>query len=257
MTQRIGFQEELPTLSKIYYFMIMYLYLLNWFIKSKFFGKRNPLQTVLFVSDECNLACKHCHVYNHIQPTVKTYDQIKKELEYSYQLGSRFVDFEGGEPLIWHDGTKNMNDLIDVAKQIGFYSTTVTTNAQLPFQEIKADSIWVSMDGIGKFHDEIRGTGTFEKLEKNITLSRHKNVSVNMVINNHNYTNVKEAIQYVQDHPFIKNISLNFHTPYAGTESMFLIWEKRRQIIDEIILMKKQGFPIMNSVSGLKLMRDN
>ncbi|MDR2868083.1 MAG: radical SAM protein [Bacteroidales bacterium] len=234
-----------------------YFYLAKWFLSVRFFGKRKPLQSVIFISDECNLACRHCHVYQKENLHIKSYAQIGEELAYCYKQGSRFVDFEGGEPMIWHDGEHDINSLIVLAKQIGFFSTTVTTNAQLPFTECKADSIWVSLDGLGRFHDQIRGQGAFEKLEKNLNSSNHPNVSVNMVINSLNYTNVRETIAYVKNSKVIKMISLNFHTPYEGTESLFLDWALRKQLIDEIIGMKRKGYPIMNSVSGLKLMKNN
>ncbi|MEG2666509.1 MAG: radical SAM protein, partial [Bacteroidales bacterium] len=52
--------------------------------------------------------------------------------------------------------------------------------------------------------------------------------------------------------------SLNFHTPYQGTEDLYISdYTLRGQIIDEIIALKKEGYPIMNSVSGLKLMKHN
>lgn len=50
----------------------------------------------------------------------------------------------------------------------GSFSCTITTNAQLPFAGSKADSIWVSLDGVNGCHEEVRGKGTFAKLEKNI-----------------------------------------------------------------------------------------
>jgi len=234
----------------------MFFYLPYWFFKARFLGKRNPLQTVLFISDQCNLKCKHCSVFNNTHPTIKSMEQIRDELIYSYKLGSRFIDFEGGEPMIWRDGSKDINDLITLAKEIGFYSTTVTTNAQIDFSNCKADSIWVSMDGIGKYHDNIRGEGTFAKLEKNIANSHHKALSVNMVINSHNYTNVEESIVYAKKNSAIKSISLNFHTPYSGTEELFLNWDLRCRVIDKIIEMKKESYPIMNSKSGLKLMKN-
>ena len=77
------------------------VYLAQWFVKARFFGIKRPLQSVVFISDKCNLACKHCSVYNYENPNIKTFEQIKQELEYCYGLGSRFVDFEGGEPFIW------------------------------------------------------------------------------------------------------------------------------------------------------------
>ena len=232
------------------------LYLPLWFIKAKFFGIKKPLQTVLFISDKCNLACIHCAVYKKENPIIKTYEQIKEELEYSYKLGSRFVDFEGGEPTIWRDGEHDLNSLIRLSKQIGFYSATITTNAQLPFFGSKADSIWVSLDGLGDYHDEIRGKGAFERLIKNIETSGHPRLSVNMVINSRNYKSVAETIEFARNNPHIQSISLNFHTPYEGTEDLFLDWEMRGRVIDEIIKMKKSGYPIMNSVSGLKMMKN-
>ncbi len=234
----------------------MFFYLPYWFFQVRFLGKRKPLQTVLFISDECNLSCKHCTIFNNLNPTVKSIDQIRDDLLYSYKLGSRFIDFEGGEPMIWRDGDNDINNLIALAKEIGFFSTTVTTNAQIDFKNCAADSIWVSMDGIGKYHDNIRGEGSFAKLEKNIANSNHKSLSVNMVINSQNYSNVEEVIVYVKQNPAIKSISLNFHTPYSGTEELFLDWDLRYQVIDKIIEMKRKKFPIMNSESGLKIMKN-
>lgn len=233
------------------------IYLAFWFFRARFLGRKKPLQTVLFISDQCNLRCRHCTVYKAENPTVKSYEQIRKELEYSYGQGSRFVDFEGGEPMLWRDGRRDINDLIRLARQIGFYSTTVTTNAQLPFAGCAADSMWVSLDGVGSFHEDIRGAGTFARLEKNIAASGQSRLSVNMVVNSRNYTSVADTIRYVKENPHLHSISINFHTPYPGTESLFLDWHLRRQVIDTVIRMKKSGYPIMNSVSGLRLMKHN
>ena len=215
------------------------------------------MQTVIFISDRCNLTCKHCTVYQLKNPITKSYETVREELEYSYKQGSRFVDFEGGEPTLWKDGDKDLNSLIRLAKEIGFYSTTITTNAQLPFAGSEADSIWVSLDGLGDYHDQIRGKGAFERLEKHIETAKHPRLSVNMVINAWNYPSVEETIEYVKNSPYIQSISLNFHTPYPGTEYLFLDWDKRSEVIDLIIGKKKAGYPIMNSVSGLKLMKHN
>ncbi|MDR3268034.1 MAG: radical SAM protein [Tannerella sp.] len=232
-------------------------YLPLWFFKARFFGVKNPLQTVLFISDKCNLTCKHCTVYQLQNPHVKTCEQVREELIYSYRSGSRFVDFEGGEPTLWRDGEKDLNSLIRMSKEIGFYSATITTNAQMPFAGSEADSIWVSLDGIGDFHDEIRGKGAFDRLVKNIATANHPQLSANMVINSRNYTSVEETIEFVKNNPCLQSISLNFHTPYKGTEHLFPDWEARSEVIDRIIRKKKAGYPVMNSISGLKLMKHN
>jgi MoaA/NifB/PqqE/SkfB family radical SAM enzyme len=211
----------------------------------------------LFITEECNLACRHCTAYQKVNPIIKTYDQVREELEYSYRLGSRFVDFEGGEPTIWRDGEHDLNSLIRLSKKIGFYSATITTNAQLPFKGSEADSIWVSLDGLGEYHDDIRGKGSYEKLVENIAGSEHPALSVNMVINSRNYQSVTETVEFAKNNPYIQSISLNFHTPYSATADLFLDWELRTEVIDKIIVLKKKGYPIMNSISGLKLMKHN
>ena len=171
------------------------LYLGWWFFGARVLGRKRPLQTVLFISNRCNLRCRHCSVYSRATPDEMTFEEIRRELEYSYRLGSRFVDLEGGEVMIWRDGDKRIDDVIDLAREVGFFSVTITTNAQLPFAGSHADSIWVSLDGCGKYHEMIRGEGTFARLERNIAACGHPHLSVNMVVNKYNWEHVAETIE--------------------------------------------------------------
>jgi hypothetical protein len=134
---------------------------------------------------------------------------------------------------------------------------TVTTNAQQDFSWIRPQSIWVSMDGVGEYHDRIRGDGSFDRLEENIRKSGCKHICVNMVVNALNYESLDAAMEYAKHTPAIEQISINFHTPYPGTEYLMLPTEKKVEIIDKVLEYKKKGYPIMNSRSGLKLMKLN
>ena len=234
-----------------------YIYLAQWFLRARFLGRRAPLQTVLFITDKCNLRCKHCSVYGSAGNKQRSFEDIVADMKYSYELGSRFIDLEGGEPTLWKEEGKTINDLIDKALEIGFFSITVTTNAQQDFSWIRPQSIWVSMDGVGEYHNQIRGEGTFARLEKNISQSGKKNICVNMVVNALNYESVDAAMEYVKKNPDIAQISINFHTPYPGTEQLLLPNEKKVEIIDKVLEYKRKGYPIMNSRSGLKLMKRN
>ncbi len=266
-------------------------YLPIWFLNNVVLKKHGPLQTVLFITDYCNLKCKHCFEMGHACTMQKSYQQIKEELEYSYRMGSRFVDFEGGEPTLWRqpvsrtkdswtpkrgisgrvdkNGTPilDINDLIILAKKIGFYSCTVTTNAQTDFSWVNADLIWMSLDGYKEYHDRVRGEGAFEKLDKNARIFAEKQkkkkaagkktctLGCNMAINCINKDSVGDVLNYVKRSSFIESIALNFHTPYPGTEEMMLDDKTKAKVIDEIIAYKKAGYPIQNSVSGLKIMK--
>lgn len=231
------------------------LYLPAWYFGTKLPGGHRPLQTVLFITDRCNLSCRHCAESGHGGHFDKPYRQIEEELRWSYARGSRFVDFEGGEPTLWRDGEHTLNDLYDLAHAVGFFSGTLTTNGQQPFGDTKADSVWVSVDGYRDYHDAIRGPGTFEKLDRNIRESGLRSLSVNMAVNRINRPSVADTVRYARDNPAIRSISINFHTPYPGTESLMLPREEKNAVIDEVLELKRRGYPVMNSVSGLKIMK--
>ena len=251
-----------------------YVYLAQWFLRARFLGRRAPLQTVLFITDKCNLRCKHCSVYGSAGYKQRRFEDIVADMQYSYEQGSRFIDLEGGEPTLWREAKGEsceargerreakgeyytINDLIDKALEIGFFSVTVTTNAQQDFSWIRPQSIWVSMDGVGEYHDRIRGEGTFARLEENIQKSGFKHICVNMVVNALNYESLDAAMEYAKSNPAIEQISINFHTPYPGTEYLMLPLEKKAELINKVLAYKKKGYPIMNSRSGLKLMKRN
>lgn len=234
-----------------------YIYLAQWFVRARFFGRRAPLQTVLFITDKCNLRCKHCSVYGSAGYRQRTYEDILADMRYSYAQGSRFIDLEGGEPTLWREGGRTVNDLIDAAVRMGFFSVTVTTNAQQDFSWIHPHSVWVSMDGVGEYHDRIRGDGTFARLEENIRRSGQPHICVNMVLNTLNAASLDAAMEYVKRSPYIEQISVNFHTPYPGTEYLMLPPAEKVALIDRVLEYKRRGYPIMNSRSGLKRMKKN
>lgn len=235
-----------------------YAYLGWWFVRARFFGRKAPLQTVLFITDKCNLKCKHCSIHDIVGSHHRPFADIVADLQYSYDLGSRFVDIEGGEPTLWKEGDKDLNDIIRAAHQIGFFSTTITTNAQQDFSWVEMDSLWVSMDGVGPYHDAIRGEGTFARLEHNISQAalhgKSKKLTVNMVVNKLNQDGLAEAIEYAKSNPAIGQISINFHTPFPGTEQLMLSDEEKCQALHTVLEYKRRGYPIMNSRSGLKKM---
>lgn len=235
--------------------LIKQLYMPYWYVQSRILRKKRPLQTVLFVTDYCNLKCRHCTPAGHGCSGMKSYEQIREELLYSYKLGSRFVDFEGGEPTLWQDGEYRLNDLYRMAKDIGFFSCTLTTNGQRPFSGTLADSVWVSVDGYGAYHDAVRGQGTFAILDKNIRQSGHPALSISMAVNRINRPSLADTVRYAKDNPAIRSIAINLHTPFPGTEELTLTWSERIKVLDELLELKRQGYPIMNSYSGLKIMK--
>jgi len=244
------------------------LYYASWFFQCKVLGKRKPLQSVLFITDRCNLECKHCSIVKSgSEYRTKTLEQIKEELQYCYDAGSRIIDFQGGEPHIWRDTSDQaraftadgepatLNTLIDLARSIGFYSTTVTTNAQIPITA-NSDLVWISLDGMEELHDDMRGEGVFARAMKTISETDHPNLNINMCVTNRNYQDFEEVAQLVKDNPKLRRFAFSFYVPLDGSRDLMVDPKVRHEIVDTALRLQSEGYPMMNSTAGIDLLRD-
>ncbi|MDR3289035.1 MAG: radical SAM protein [Peptococcaceae bacterium] len=244
-----------------------FFYYAWWFFQCKVLGRRKPLQSVIFISDRCNLHCRHCFVVKEGPDChIKTLAGVRRDLQYSYDAGSRIVDFEGGEPHLWRDDSPeaqaatgnpagaDLNTLVAMAREIGYFSTTVTTNAQLPITA-QSDLVWVSLDGLQEAHDDQRGSGSFERALSHIDACDHPNLNVNMTVTSRNFNDFEGVARLVKEHPKLRRFSFSFYVPYQARELM-VTPETRSAVIDIALRLKQTGYPLMNSEAGLKLLRD-
>lgn len=223
--------------------LLQLIYLGWWFIRARLFGRRKPLQSVLFVTNGCNSTCRHCTLCTHPdEDYLMPLSEIEQHLDYCYTQGARILDIEGVKLLHWHDGEHTASDLFQLAKDKGFYSTsTMIPAADYPaWKELKVqpDVLWVSVMGIGDctMLEDLQGASLY------------------MVVNNQNCQELPAVLAFVQQHPAIGQIAFNFHTPFPGTEHLALTKEQRKEVITRLITCKRQGHRIMNTVSGLKNM---
>ena len=84
-------------------------YLPWWFVRARFFGRKQPLQTVLFISDRCNLQCKHCSVYQQENQHNMTYDEYAEWRDANLDNG-RYINLKS-----WLMGLRH--DMIDKEKE--------------------------------------------------------------------------------------------------------------------------------------------
>jgi len=243
-------------------------YYMWWFAQCRILGKRKPLQSVVFITDRCNLDCKHCAIVRKGRDSrSKSLAQIKEELQYCKDQGSRIIDFQGGEPSLWKDDSDealaytgngkpaDINTLIRLAKEMGFFSTTVTTNAQAP---IIAESslIWVSIDGDKKYHDSQRGEGAFDRTMKNIRESTHPRLNANMCVTSENWQDFERVTEIVRDTPQLKKMAFSFYTPLDRNIDLVPSVHAKDAVIDIAARLKREGFPLMNSLPAIEMMRD-
>lgn len=178
--------------------------------------------------------------------------QVKEVLLRLHRSGVRLMILEGGEPFLWRDGAYGLEDVVAECKRL-FFCTGVVTNGLLPI-ETQADVVWVSVDGMRETHNYNRGP-TFDKVIANIQRSRHPRLFANVTINSKNKSEIAELVHFLADK--VKGITIQFYYPYPGTEDLAVSPADRRQVLDELIALKRAGYPVSDSISTLKALRDN
>ncbi|MCX7769994.1 MAG: DUF3463 domain-containing protein [Proteobacteria bacterium] len=232
------------------------IYFFKYYIETKINKKRKPILAGYKITYNCNLQCVHCPYWRRVYPD-PSYKEAIDIIKKMHEMGARILIFEGGEPLLWKDKdeNKNIRDLILFAKKL-FFSVGITTNGTIKLVDIPSDVIWVSFDGLKETYKKIRGD-FFDRIIENIKNSNHKNLLVNITINRINENELEEMVKFIS--PFVKGITIQFHYPYGIKEDdeLFIPLHERPAIIDKLINLKKQGYPISDSYSTLNAMKDN
>ncbi|TET92747.1 radical SAM protein [Candidatus Aerophobetes bacterium] len=229
-----------------------YAYLFSCYVKSRFFNIKRPLLAGLKITHLCNLKCRHCPFWKKEKLSF-SFLQAKNSLKALYDLGVRLVIIEGGEPFLWKDNSYDIRDVVAEAKKL-FFSVGITTNGTLSL-EANSDIIWVSIDGLKKTHDLLRGE-SFDRIMANIKRSTHPKIYAHTTINRMNQGEIPEMVKFLS--PKVKGLTFQFHYPYSGeADDLVLTFEERKIVLDELIKLKKDGFPIANSYACLQALKDN
>lgn len=202
----------------------------------------------LVLHNKCNLNCRHCKITDRPDSHM-TYSESVRVIDDYYKKGGRCLYLEGGEPFIWKDKSYSMEDIVLYAKNKGYYTVVIYTNGLQPL-ESKADTIFISVDGLQHTHDYLRGK-SFKQIFENIKNSKHKSLYINYTINSVNKDNIESFCEYIERYENIKGVFFYFHTPYYGHDSLNLTIESKIEILYQLIALKKQ-YKILNSVAGLK-----
>lgn len=158
--------------------------------------------------------------------------------------------------MLWKDREykKDIKDALSFAKKYFFY-TAITTNGTIDYSDIDSDIIFVSIESIKESYGKIRGT-SLPKVLGNIINTRHKKIIINITINSLTVNDVIETIKYLNDDVY--GFTFQFFYPYDNTdERLKLAPVQRKEILEKIIIAKKQGFKILDSYAALKRMADN
>lgn len=214
--------------------------------------RRRPLLASYKLTYSCNLRCQQCPFRDYPAPDA-SYELVCRTLDRMVERGDRLVIFEGGEPLLWHDGKWTFNDVVRYARQ-RFACVGVTTNGTLPL-DLETDIAWVSLDGLAETHNRLRGAEVFELIIAHLRAARHPRLYAHITANAENAAEIPALVQYITG--LVRGITVQFYYPYGPDDRLFLPWLARRTLLRELIRLKSLGYPILNSVASLRMLEAN
>lgn len=158
------------------------------------------------ITHRCNLRCKHC--YQEDYNAFENFDEAKHILDQYCRLLKEYncvgrLNITGGEPLIH----PHLFDLLRLARDRNI-KTGVLTNGTLigewEARRLKAcnvDYVQVSLDGMEKVHNSIRGKGSFEKAVNGIYALKSQGIftSISFTAQSNNYKELKKLALFCRD----------------------------------------------------------
>lgn len=162
---------------------------------------KGPLTVGLDITNRCNLRCRHCYAYSAFDSEIPDMplEKIISILDELNKLGTCLISLAGGEPLV----RKDLFKITKAIKERGMM-LFLNSNGQLLTKErardLKkngVDHMEVSIDGLGKNHDYIRGQGSFKKAVEGFKNAKEAGISTGImtVVSRHNVGDVDSLIR--------------------------------------------------------------
>ena len=179
----------------------------------------------------------------------------KEILTHIYNSGAVGVAFEGGEPLL----RKDLVEILAFSRSLPLHTSLITNGTLLEtrINEIAPyinGVVYVSLDGLEKTHDSIRGVdGSFKKAVRGIIAAEKKvAVTINTTVMAENVDEIESLVELAKE--FGTRISVAVAHEYCNVNASQPATNKTHKIAQRLIEMKRKGYPIVNSIGYFKVM---
>lgn len=227
----------------------------------------SPLESWLYLTRACNLACTHCFVSKDVR---------RMESEIGLQAVDRLfalakqhghpevkIKYAGGEPTMNWDLIPALHQQAKTqAQETGLKLTEVLiTNATLlnheRLQFIKDENfrLSISMDGFGEGHDRQRpvlnGNPTFERVLKSVHLALEMGLSPYLIITitRLNLEEIPALVAFALEHRLMLN--LNFYRPHHTNDSLVTDNTELTRVLQDAMKIIEANLPDYNFMEGL------
>jgi radical SAM family uncharacterized protein len=217
------------------------------------FGAKAPLFGGHKLTYNCNLKCKMCPFWKRQSKDLSTENE-KQILKQIYNSGVCGIGFEGGEPLLRND----LAEILAYSRALPLHTSLITNGTLLKskIDEIApyiSGMVFVSLDGLEKTHDQIRGVnGCFKKAVQGIDAAKDKvSIIINTTMTAENIYEVEDIVRLAKD--LGVRIVLSKAHEYHNINASAPQDDEVTKVAKRLIELKKKGFPIFNTTEYFKV----
>jgi len=202
---------------------------------------RKPI-TVWNITRTCNLRCVHCYSDSQAMgyPGELTWEQMESVVAdlAAYQVPSLLLS--GGEPLVH----PRFFDLVEKASSAGL-KLTISTNGTLITPEKAAllkkanvAYVGISLDGIGKIHDEFRRKeGAFDAAVRGFRACHEvgQKTGLRLTLTRHNVENIERILDFIEEKEIQRVCFYHLVPAGRGASLQVLTPDESRHALDTLI----------------------
>ncbi len=223
----------------------------------------NTLKECWFhITDVCNLSCRHCLFGASPAKTRSLASELlDSTVQQALALGCRLFSFTGGEPFLYPDFPGFLHTLLADNKDV---HAAVLTNGMLLDQFLEELGaldrlhLQISLDGLEKSHDGLRGKGSYKKLMENLGALKKAEIpfTLSMAISSENIDDLLQLVDIASEagaasihllYHFIrgKGSQEQFIAPETIYPALLAAWRRATELgltIDNIETLRSQIF---------------
>jgi MoaA/NifB/PqqE/SkfB family radical SAM enzyme len=139
-------------------------------------GFRPPFIMILSPTWQCNLRCAGCYTLGYQRHPGLEYDLVKRILQEAEDLGIYFVTILGGEPFMYPDLFRMIEDHPNIFFQVYTNGTLMNEERAQRIAELGNVAIVISCEGYEEETDRWRGKGVYRKIMEAMDYVRQNRV---------------------------------------------------------------------------------
>lgn len=204
-----------------------------------------PGEVVWAVTNACNLKCKHCMLDSGKEfPDELTTEEGKRLIDDAAKLGSVKFAFTGGEPLMREDIFELVQyaNTTDVQVCMATNGTLMDEGMAQRLKNAGLYSFGMSIDGVGKKHDDFRGLeGTFDLAMQGFQVARKAGLrfQFHTTVAKHNIDDMPRLIDLAEELGIYRIYLVHLITIGRGVDQSDIDKEECKWLFDYIIERQK------------------